>query len=216
MIDFSAAYTRIGTNSQGMFDEIPTNSYLREVHIDRGGVSVMDVYGNWGHIHYQDTTFTNNVALFNYLYPFTLINKPQTKKIEICKADLQTSNSVPIELIPTAGYGLINIPISMSYKFKYVGVAVPPQFDFVDDLYIHCSTKDDTNAMFQIVGSVLNGTADYSTVMPLITGSLQFEEDDSIVLKARTADATQGDGYLTIWITYVVVEESWYGGVYCV
>lgn len=213
MITFDSSYTRLGFSVAGAIDEVPINSYLREVHIDRIGVIVMDTTGNWGHIHYQDTSFNSNIELFNYLYNYKSINTPITKKIEICGADLEFANSIPIDLFAEVGNGLIAVPHSMSYIFKFIGSQV---FDFADDLYIHCSTKDDTNAIFQIVGSVINSPTDYSTVMPIITGTEQFVENDNWVLKARTSDSTEsGTGTLTIYLTYSIVEENWYDGVYC-
>jgi len=217
MITFDTSFTGLGIDVSGSVDEVPINEFLLTVHIDRYGVTVMDTSGQWGLIKYQDTSFTNNISLFNYLYPFTQTNKLQTKKIEICSADLQTSNSIPIELVPAPGIGRLIIPISMSYVFKYNSIV----YDFADDLYIHCPTNTDALAIFQIQASILNAAQSFSTItLPIVASpvagpELQFEENTGWVLKAKTSDATQGNSRITIYITYSVVEESWYDGVYC-
>lgn len=216
MITFDSSFTSLGISVTGQIDEVPINEYLRDVHIDRVGVIVMDTSGNWGHIHYQDTSFNSNIALFNYLYNYKRINTPITKKIEICSADLTASFSSPIELVAAAGNGLINVPVGLGYKYKYKSVV----YDFAQNIFVHCSSKTDADAFFVIDKGIINAAADRSNILaPVAVAGVSnddaFVANDSIILKAKTSDATTGDGSLVIYITYSVVEESWYDSVYC-
>lgn len=216
MITFDTSYTSLGISATGSVDEVPINEYLRSVNIDIRGVIVMDTSGNWGHIRYQDTSFDTNVLLFNYLYPFTQINKIQVKKIEICNSELIDCFTNPVELVAAPGIGLIAMPVSLGYKFKYKSVV----YDFAQNLFVHSSDKTDADAFFEINKGIINAAANRSQILHSIavagvSNDDAFSENTSLVLKAKTSDATQGDGYLTLYVTYSIVEESWYDGVYC-
>lgn len=210
MITFDSSFTRLGY-ADGSVDEVPINGYLRLVQIDRVGVMVMDTNGNWGIIQYQQTSFDNNIALFNYLYPFTQIGVSKTAKVEICSGILQESNSEPIILIASPGIGLFNNPTDLSYNYRFKSTP----FDFAQNLFVHMQDKSDAQAFFQITTSAINAGGDRASKAAIITGDSQFSENEALVLKAKTSDATQGDGYLTLYITYSICEESWYDGVYC-
>jgi len=220
MITFDTSYTEIGFGVAGDVSEVPINGYLRSITIDKYGVTVMDANAQWGLIRYQDTSFSNNKELFNYLYSFTQINKPQTKKIEICSAELIDCFTNPVELLPAQGIGLIIMPISLGYKYKYKSVA----YNFAQNLYVHCSTKTDADALFEMDKGIINASGAgnlnrssvlYGIAVGVTSNDDSFVENDSLVFKAKTSDATLGDGYLTLYIHYVIVEESWYDGVYC-
>ena len=213
MITFSTVYDALGYDSNGAISQVPINSYLDKVEIDNNGVKVVDSSGDWGYISYQNTTYDSNIELFHYVNRFTLINKVRTKKIEICGRDLRLSNSVPITLIGAPGIGLINLPISIAYNYKHIGV----DFDFTHDLFIHSSDKTHTDNYFNIDKTIINASSDRSFGLLYPSASTQnaLSENKSIILKADIADASSGDGYLVIYITYSIVEESWYDGVYC-
>ena len=213
MITFSTVYDALGYDSNGAISQVPINSYLDKVEIDNNGVKVVDSSGDWGYISYQNTTYDSNIELFHYVNRFTLINKVRTKKIEICGRDLRLSNSLPIVLIGAPGIGLINLPVSIAYNFKHIGA----DFDFAQNTFIHSSDKTDANAFFEIDKTIINASSDRSFGLIYPTASTQnaLSENKSIILKAKTSDATTGDGYLVIYITYSIVEESWYDGVYC-
>jgi len=217
MITFDNGYTSIGVDTTGSISEVPVNGYLRSVTRERAGIHIQDTEGNWGIINYSNTSFDNNYQLYNYLYPYTQIGKIQTKKIEICGADLRTSNSIPIELVEAQGIGLMIMPVGLGYKNKYKSIV----FDFAENLYIHCSTKTDSDCFYEINKGIINAAANRSSILNAYVGAGvsnddAFVENDSLVLKAKTSDATQGDGYLTIYLSYTVVEEAWRDGVYCV
>lgn len=216
MISFDTSYTRLGFNNGGAFSEVPTNNHLRLVQIQRGGVVVMDDTGNWGTINYQDTSFISNVALFNYLYPYTQINKTQTRKIEVCSADFLACNSVPIELVEAQGIGLIILPQSLGYFYRYKSVV----YNFAQNLYVHCSTKTDSDNFITLDKGIVNAAANRSSIIGYssvagVSNDDALVENDSMVLKAKTSDATTGDGYITLYLTYTVVEEAWFDGIYC-
>lgn len=221
MITFDSSYTKISVDETGSISEVPINSYLRSVHInlagvERNGIIITDTSGNYGMIFYQNSGFASTAALFAYLYPFTQIGKPRTDKIEICDTELIDSFTNPIELVADPGNGLIVNPIGFSYKFKYGSVP----YDFAQNLYVHASTKTDADCFFEINKGIINAAADRSGSVNHFTPagvSTQnaLTEGDSVIFKAKTSDATQGDGHLTIYFTYSIVEESWYDGVYC-
>jgi len=213
MIVFSTVFDSLGYDINGAISQVPINSYLDKVEIDNNGVKVIDTSGDWGYISYQNTTYNSNIELFHYVNRFTLINKVRTKKIEICGRNLKLTNSIPITLVGAAGIGLINLPISIAYNYKYISTA----FDFTQNTFIHSSDKTDTDAFFEIDKTILNAAANRSFGLIYPTASTQnaLSENKSIILKAKTSDATRGDGYLVVYITYSIVEESWYDGVYC-
>jgi len=220
MITFDKAFTGIGYGVAGDIEEVPINEYLRSAQRVREGVVITDTTGNWGLVMYQNTTFDTNFQLYNYLYPYTQINKHQTKKIEICSADLIDCFTNPVELVEAQGIGLIIMPIALGYKYKYKSAS----YNFAQNLYVHCSTKTDADALFEMDKGIINasgaGNLDRSSVLYGVTiggtsNDDSFVENDSLVFKAKTSDATTGDGYLTLYLTYTVVEESWYDGVYC-
>lgn len=216
MITFDNSYTDIGFDVNGGISEVPTNSYLRSVQVIREGVLVTASSGQWGLIGYQNTSYDNNIELYNYLYPYTQIGKPQTKKVEICSAELIDCNTNEVELVEAQGIGLIIMPLGLGYKYKHKSVV----YDFAQNLYVHNSGKTETDAFFLLNKGIVNAAADRSGVLSNIipagvSTADSFTENDSLVLKALTSDATQGDGYLTLYVNYVVVEESWFDGVYC-
>ena len=221
MITFATGYEEIGFDSSGSVDRVPVNSYLQSVQFNYAGrgrnhIIITDTSGNWGSISYQNTDFGSNIELYNYLYFYTQINKVVTKKIEICKADLKTSNSIPIELVAAPGIGLIILPHTLAYNYKYLST----QYDFAQNLYVHCLSKTDANPFFEINKGIINAAANRSAILtaPGVAGISSvnaFAENYSIIFKAKTSDATVGDGYLVLYITYSIVEESWYDGVYC-
>jgi len=213
MITFSTVYDALGYDVNGSISQVPINNYLDKVEIDNNGVKLVDSNGDWGYINYQNTTYDSNIELFHYVNRFTLINKVRTKKIEICGRDLRAANSIPITLIGAPGIGLINLPISIAYNYKYISTV----FNFAQNSFIHSSDKTDTDAFFEIDKTILNAGASRSFGLVYPTGSTQnaLSENKSIILKAKTSDATTGDGYLVVYITYSIVEESWYDGVYC-
>ena len=213
MITFSTVYDALGYDANGYISQVPINNYLDKVEIDSNGVKVVDSNGDWGYIDYRLTTYDSNIELFHYVNRFTLINKVRTKKIEICSRDLQLSNSVPITLIGAPGIGLINLPISITYNYKYLSTV----FNFAANTYINSSDKTDTDAFFEIDKAILNAAANrsFGVVYPTASTQNALSENKGIVLKTKTSDATTGDGYLVIYITYSIVEESWYDGVYC-
>lgn len=216
MIVFDSSYTSIGLDTQGGIGEVPINGFLRSIERVREGVIISDTTGNWGLIMYQNTSFESNFDLYNYLYPFTQIGRPQTKKIEICSADLLTSFSSPVILVSASGIGLINMPVGFGYKSKYKSVV----YDFAENLYVHCASKTDADCFYEINKGIINAAGDRSSILNSfvpagVSNDDAFVDNDDIILMAKTSDATTGDGYLTVYITYVVVEESWYDGVYC-
>lgn len=217
MITFDSSYERLGTDVSGTFDEVPINGNLRLVQIDKIGVVVMDVFGNWGHIHCRNTAdFDTNVQLFNYLYPFTQIGRSITKKIEVCSSELKVCSSSPIELVSAPGIGLIVLPQTLGYKSKYKSIV----YDFAQNLFVHSDSKTSADAFFALNKGIVNAAADRSGVLSNIipagvSTANSYTENEALVLKALTSDATQGDGYLTLYLQYTIVEEAWRDGVYC-
>lgn len=212
MITFSTGFDKINYDDTGSISEVPLNSYLKDARIERNGVVVIDIYGNWGVIEFENTTLANNKEVFNYLYNYTLLNKPQTAKVEICGADFQTSNSIPIDLVSAPGIGLMIKPFGFGYKYRYGSVP----FDFAANIYVHNNSNTDANAFFEIQAAAVNAGGDRSSVLSVIGGDAQLVENDKVILKAKTSDATQGDGYITVYMDYTIIEESWHDGVYCV
>jgi len=217
MISFDSAYTGIGFDVNGSVSQVPINQNLRSVSYSKEGIVIVDSSGDWGIITYQNTPVNSNIELYRYLYPYSQINKQQTKKIEICSSELIDCFTNPVELVEAQGVGLIILPQTLGYKNKYNSVV----YDFAQNLFVHCSSKTEADAFFVVNKGIINASANRSgvisnTIPSGVSTTDSFVENDSLVLKAYLSDATQGDGNLTIYVTYTVVEESWLDGVYCI
>jgi hypothetical protein len=105
---------------------------------------------------------------------------------------------------------------TLGYKYKYKSVV----YDFAQNLFVHSDSKSSADAFFVLNKGIVNAAADRSGVLSNIipagvSTADSFSENEALVLKALTSDATQGDGYLTLYLTYTIVEEPWRDGVYC-
>ena len=125
------------------------------------------------------------------------------KQIVISAAQLATLFTTPVTLIPSPGSGLaINI-ISYTRKTSFGTVA----YDFAAPLGICASSNTVANSMLDIDEMQVNAAATCSGSKSDLNESNTVElikANEAIQLKA-TANPTQGDGTLTLWITYNVI-----------
>lgn len=125
------------------------------------------------------------------------------KQVVISAAELATLFTTPVTLIPAAGSGLaINI-ISYTRKTSFGTVA----YDFASPLGICASSNTVANSMLDIDEMQVNAVATCSGSKSDLNESNTVElikANEAIQLKA-TANPTQGDGTLTLWITYNVI-----------
>lgn len=128
---------------------------------------------------------------------------PITVKVDLSSADLLTIKTVPVELVAASGTGTAIIVHSITYRYTYGSVV----YDFNYGLYAFPSSKDYTKAANYVAYNSLNSSANSSGIFTqesYIHGD-GVVENDSIVLGGRGANPTQGDGALTVWVTYSIV-----------
>jgi len=128
------------------------------------------------------------------------LNTPMTVKVDWSAAELRQSFSVGKILVAAPGAGFSLKPETIMWRYTYGSVA----FDFVGDLYLKFNTKTQLENFFEID---LTGTATISGCSECNSGSDRnsMVENDNLTLRAPTANATVGDGTLSIWLTYSLV-----------
>jgi len=128
------------------------------------------------------------------------INSPMEIKVDWSAAELRQSFSVAKILVPAPGAGFALKPISVMWRYTYGSIA----FDFPGDLHLKFSTKAATNKFFSLdLTGAVSTSGLYGCVSTYSENSIV--ENDNITLKATTANATVGDGTLSIWLTYSLV-----------
>jgi hypothetical protein len=133
------------------------------------------------------------------------VSTPITVKVDLTSAELKALDTVPKVLVSAYAADYAIIPISLSTRYTYGTAAYAGTFT---SLAVKCSSKTNTDYFFLINKSgVLNQTTNKSGF------NSQFGSDtlDSIVvnddveLKAN-GTVTTGDGTLTVWFTYSIVQ----------
>lgn len=128
------------------------------------------------------------------------INTPMTVKVDWSASEIRQSFSVAKILVAAPGAGFSLAPISVMWRYTYGSIA----FDFPADLHLKFSTKAAANKFFSLdLTGAVSTSGLYGCVSTYSEDSIV--ENDNITLKATTANATVGDGTLSIWLTYSLV-----------
>lgn len=130
------------------------------------------------------------------------ITSSMTVKVSLTSAQLLSAYTTPIDLISAPGAGYFIMPSSIGYRYTF-GTAV---YNFTDDLYIGCSTGTDLDFIGMIDEAYINAGSNKSGYCELGIRGNAFIENDKIVFRATTANATTGDGVLSLWITYTLAQ----------
>jgi hypothetical protein len=127
----------------------------------------------------------------------------EVAKIVVSSAELSDVENTFVDLIAAQGAGLAAVPISYMYKTSF---GTTP-YDFADPLAICYSSKATSLAIMQVDELNVNASATCSGARSDLRASNSGEiivANEALQLKG-VANPTQGDGTLTLWITYVVI-----------
>lgn len=153
----------------------------------------------------QQLMIYNSVAWVPCSVPSTT---PMVAKVTVSASDMATLESVPFEVIAAPGSGLMLVPTSIAWKNTFVTTA----YDFSDELYFYFKESGSPvlpNYVSRLSLATANSVFTCSGISP--SQSTQSPATDStgdnlsLMLKT-TANPTVGDGFLTLWITYSIVE----------
>lgn len=131
------------------------------------------------------------------------LSTPLVVKIDLSSADILAADTTPIPVAAAAGAGYALMPISMAYRFTYGSVA----YVNTGSMVLKSTTKSTSDPFLAIAFNIFQATANRSGSLPANTGTGidAIVENDGLELKLTTALAT-GDGTLTVWVTYSVIE----------
>lgn len=129
------------------------------------------------------------------------LSTPLVVKIDLSSADILAIDTTPIQVASSAGVGYALMPISLAYRYTFGSVAYAG-----GNIILKCSSKSTANGFTSISGLVLQATANRSGSQPANTGTGidAIIDNDTLELKA-TAPITTGDGTLTVWVTYSII-----------
>ena len=128
---------------------------------------------------------------------------PQTVKVTVSSAELLALATTPKDLIAAQGAGLAAIPLSYAYKNTFGTTA----YDFANNLAISFSSKSTSLNVMVVTDLIINAAATCSGLRAELADSSTNQlivANEALQLKG-VANPTQGDGTLTLWITYVVI-----------
>lgn len=127
------------------------------------------------------------------------LSTPLVVKLNLTSADLLSLNTTPITVASAIGVGYALVPISMAYRFTYVSA------DYAGGNVIIINAGGGTNSYAAIANNYLR-TSNKSGIIACSTGSSSnaMIENADLQLSA-TAALTTGDGTLTVWVTYTIL-----------
>jgi len=128
---------------------------------------------------------------------------PQTVKVTLSAAQLSDLENTPIDLIAAQGAG-VAIDINR-YSLKLAFGTT--EYDFASSLIIACESDLTINfSLATISDSTLNSLNTVSgSASPASIGSTDRLKANEKIQLSVAANPTQGDGILTLWITYTTI-----------
>lgn len=127
------------------------------------------------------------------------LNTPMTIKVDWSTAEIKQSHSIAKMLLPNAGAGFAYAVSGIAWRYTYGSTP----FNFSDVLYLIFSTKTGADSFFNIDLSGSSSTSGFTNAISDPARNI-IVENDNITLKAD-ANATTGDGVLSIWLTYSLI-----------
>lgn len=130
------------------------------------------------------------------------ISTPQTVKVALTSAQLLALDATAVQIAPAPGVGYANVVQSCSYKFTYGTTQYSG-----GSVVLKSAGANTSNPFLQIASQIIQAAADRSGSLPGNTGTgiHAIYENSALELKANSA-ITTGDGTLTVWVTYSVIE----------
>ena len=126
-------------------------------------------------------------------------------KVNLSSAELLALNTTAKVLVAAQGAGYSIAPISLLYRYTYATT----EYDFDSDSIFICKGTSPAyvNSFFKIPTIDINNSSTCSGIADKVSGgapSQKVVENDSIKLSC-SANPTQGDGTLTVWLNYSII-----------
>lgn len=134
------------------------------------------------------------------------ISTPQTVKIDLTSAQILALHTTPTTVAAAPGVGYAIAPVGLVWKFTYGSVQYTDGGGS-NDIALRASTASYANRCGGVPQASIKAAANSSGPVSILVGSgiNAIVENDSFVLAANSAFSA-GDGTLTVWVTYSVIE----------
>lgn len=150
-------------------------------------------------------TDTNRQEYWNGTAWFAIgqnISTPQTVKVALTSVQLLALDATAIQVVAAPGAGYAIVVQSCAYKFTYGTTQYSG-----GSVVLKSAGANTSNPFLQIASQIIQAAADRSGSLPGNTGTgiHAIYENSALELKANSA-ISAGDGTLTVWVTYSVIE----------